>query len=159
MVESELVRELRALGVVLYCKTGVPIALMASERANDIIKYIPNPKNRLLSAGRSFGCEAALITLRGSPGRFGTDIGESIRVPANFNQLYGLKPSSGGMPYQGAANSMDGQSTILPAVGPLATTARSVKLLSRLCSANSGIRIHRSWSSLGATRLSRRPLL
>jgi amidase len=85
----------------------VPIALMADETANGIIKYVPNPKNRLFSAGGSSGGEAALIALQGSPGGFGIDIGRSIRVPANFNQLYGLKPPSGRMPYQGAANPMD----------------------------------------------------
>lgn len=129
VVESELVRELRALGAILYCKTSVPMTLMSAETANNIIGYVPNPKNRLLSSGGSSGGEGALIALRGSPGGFGSDIGGSVRVPANFNQLYGLRPSAGRMPYQGAANSVDGQSTILSVIGPLATTARSVKLL------------------------------
>lgn len=46
-VESELVRELRNLGAVLYCKTSVPMTLMAGETANNIIGYVPNPKSRL----------------------------------------------------------------------------------------------------------------
>ncbi|TQB75714.1 hypothetical protein MPDQ_002014 [Monascus purpureus] len=127
--ESELVRELRALGAVLYCKTSVPVTLMAGETANHIIQYTWNPKNRHLSCGGSSGGEGALIALKGSPGGFGTDIGGSIRIPAAFNFLYGLRPSSGRIPYQGAANSMDGQNTILSVIGPLAPTARSVKLL------------------------------
>jgi amidase len=127
--ESELVRELRNLGAVLYCKTSVPATLMAGETINNIIGYTWNPKNRLLSCGGSSGGEGALIALRGSPVGFGTDIGGSVRIPAGFNYLYGLRPSSGRMPYQGAANSMDGQSTILSVIGPLAPTARSLTLL------------------------------
>lgn len=127
--ESELVRELRALGAVLYCKTSVPMTLMAGETTNNIIQYTWNPKNRLLSCGGSSGGEGALIALKGSPGGFGTDIGGSIRIPAAFNGLYGIRPSSGRIPYEGAANSMDGQNTILSVIGPIAATAGSLKLL------------------------------
>jgi amidase len=127
--ESELVRELRNLGAVLYCKTSVPATLMSGETVNNIIGYTWNPKNRNLSSGGSSGGEGALIALRGSPAGFGTDIGGSVRIPAGFNHLYGLRPSAGRMPYQGTANSMDGQSMIMSVIGPLAPTARTLTLL------------------------------
>lgn len=127
--ESEMVKELRDLGAVLFCKTSVPTTLMAGETANNIIGYTSNPKNRHLSSGGSSGGEGALIALRGSPAGFGTDIGGSIRVPASFNGIFGLRPSAGRLPSEGAANSMDGQNTILSVVGPMATSARSLKLL------------------------------
>ncbi|KAJ5352575.1 hypothetical protein N7452_001549 [Penicillium brevicompactum] len=127
--ESELVKELRGLGAVLFCKTSVPTTLMAGETANNIIGYTSNPTNRHLSSGGSSGGEGALIALRGSPAGFGTDIGGSIRVPASFNGIFGLRPSGGRLPYEGVANSMDGQNTILSVIGPMATTARSLKLL------------------------------
>ncbi|KAL4911110.1 hypothetical protein BDW74DRAFT_5788 [Aspergillus multicolor] len=127
--ESELVRELRNLGAVLYCKTSVPSTLMCGETVNNIITYTNNPKNRLLACGGSSGGEGALIALKGSPGGFGTDIGGSVRIPAVFNGLFGIRPSSGRIPYEGAANSMDGQNTILSVIGPLAGTARSLQLL------------------------------
>lgn len=126
IAESELVRELRNLGAVLYCKTSVPSTLMAGETVNNIIGYTWNPKNRLLSCGGSSGGEGALIALRGSPAGFGTDIGGSVRIPAGFNFLYGVRPSAGRIPYQDAANSMDGQNTIMSVIGPLAATARSL---------------------------------
>lgn len=129
VVESELVRELRNLGAVLYCKTSVPPTLMAGETQNNIVGYVPNPRNTLLSAGGSSGGEGALLALKGSPGGFGTDIGGSIRVPAGWNGIFGLRPSAGRLPYQGAANSMDGQNTILSVIGPMASTARSLTLL------------------------------
>jgi amidase len=127
--ESELVRELRALGAVLYCKTSVPHTLMTGETINNIIEYTWNPKNRILSSGGSSGGEGALIGLRGSPAGFGSDIGGSIRIPAGFNGLFGIRPSGERLPYEGMANSMDGQNSVLSVVGPLATTVGAVKLL------------------------------
>ncbi|KAK3673927.1 hypothetical protein LTR78_006129 [Recurvomyces mirabilis] len=127
--ESEMVRELRSLGATLYCKTSVPHTLMCGETVNNVIGYTWNPKNRNLSSGGSSGGEGALIGLRGSPVGFGTDIGGSIRIPAAFNGLYGLRPSHGRLPYEGMANSMDGQNSILSVVGPLATSADALKLV------------------------------
>ncbi|KAI4107339.1 MAG: hypothetical protein L6R37_001700 [Teloschistes peruensis] len=129
--ESELVKELRDLGAVLYCKTSVPHTLMAGETVNNIIGYTWNPKNRNLSCGGSSGGEGALIGLRGSPVGFGTDIGGSIRIPAAFNGLYGLRPSSGRIPYEGMANSMDGQNSVLSVVGPLAPSVNTLQLIVR----------------------------
>lgn len=127
--ESEMVRELRSLGAILYCKTAVPHTLMSGETVNNIIGYAWNPKNRLLSAGGSSGGEGALIGLKGSPIGFGTDIGGSIRIPAAFNGLFGLRPSAGRLPYEGMANSMDGQNSLLSVVGPMSTSVPSLKLL------------------------------
>ena len=78
--ESEMVRELRNLGAILYCKTSVPHTLMAGETVNHIIGYTLNPKNRNLSAGGSSGGEGALIGIKGSPLGFGTDIGELVET-------------------------------------------------------------------------------
>jgi hypothetical protein len=78
--ESELVKELRKMGAILFCKTSVPHTLMCGETVNNIIGYTWNPKNRNLSSGGSSGGEGALIGLRGSCAGFGTDIGESFQV-------------------------------------------------------------------------------
>ncbi|RFU26570.1 hypothetical protein B7463_g9772, partial [Scytalidium lignicola] len=129
--ESEMVRELRTLGAVLYVKTSVPHTLMSGETINNIIGYTTNPKNRHLTAGGSSGGEGALISLKGSAVGFGTDIAGSIRMPAAFNGLYGLKPSTGRLPYEGMATSMDGQNTVLSAVGPLATSAGGLRLVTK----------------------------
>jgi amidase len=127
--ESEMVHELRACGAIFYVKTAVPHTLMVGETINNIIGYVSNPKNRLLSSGGSSGGEGALIALRGSPVGFGTDIGGSIRIPAAFNGLYGLRPSVGRLPYEGMANSMEGQNSILSVVGPLGTSIGALRLV------------------------------
>lgn len=102
---------------------------MAGETVNNIIEYTWNPKNRFLACGGSSGGEGALIGIKGSPLGMGTDIGGSIRIPAAFNGLYGIKPSAGRLPYEGMANSMDGQNSILSVVGPLATSVGALKLV------------------------------
>ena len=129
--ESEMVRELRELGAILYVKTSVPHTLMSGETVNNIIGYTLNSANRLLSSGGSSGGEGALIGCHGSPVGFGTDIGGSIRIPSAFNGLYGMRPSSGRLPYEGMANSMDGQSSVLSVVGPLATTVEALRLVTK----------------------------
>ena len=55
--ESEMVKELRSSGAVLFCKTSVPQSLMSGETVNNIIGYTTNPKNRNLSCGGSSGGE------------------------------------------------------------------------------------------------------
>lgn len=129
--ESEMVKELRQLGAVLYVKTAVPHTLMSPETTNNIIDYCWNPTNRNLSSGGSSGGEGALIALKGSPVGFGTDIGGSIRIPAAWGGLYGLRPSSGRLPYEGMANSFDGSPGILSVVGPLAASAAGLKLVTQ----------------------------
>ncbi|KFX90815.1 hypothetical protein V495_04413 [Pseudogymnoascus sp. VKM F-4514 (FW-929)] len=127
--ESEMVRELRALGAVLYVKTAVPHTLMHGETVNNVIGYCWNPKNRHLVCGGSSGGEGALIACRGAPIGLGTDIGGSIRVPSAFNGLYGIRPSIGRMPYEGMANAMQGQNSILSVVGPMGTSVGGLRLV------------------------------
>jgi amidase len=129
--ESEMVRELRELGAVLYVKTSVPHTLMAGETVNNIIGYTQNSANRLISSGGSSGGEGSLIGCKGSPVGFGTDIGGSIRIPAAFNGIYGIRPSTGRLPYEGMANSMDGQNSVLSVVGPLGSSVGALRLVTK----------------------------
>lgn len=117
--DSVLTDLLRKAGAVLYVKTNVPQTLMVCETVNNIFGRTLNPFNRGLSCGGSSGGEGALVGMRGAVVGVGTDIGGSIRVPAAFNHLYGLRPSHGRLPYALAANSMEGQETVHSVCGPL----------------------------------------
>lgn len=130
-LEATLVHDLRSLGAVLFCKTSVPQSLMSGETVNNIVGYTHNPKNRHLAAGGSSGGEGALLSLRGSPLGIGTDIAGSIRCPAAFCGLFGLRPSGGRLPAEGAATSMDGQNSVTPVVGPMGPTASGLALLTK----------------------------
>ncbi|CAF4555030.1 unnamed protein product, partial [Rotaria sp. Silwood2] len=124
--ESVMTTLLRKAGAVLYVKTSVPQSVMCCETMNNIIGRTLNPYNRLLSCGGSSGGEAALIALHGSSIGIGTDIGGSIRTPAAFNGLWGIRPSHGRMPFAGIRSSMDGQETVHCVCGPIAHRAEDL---------------------------------
>ncbi|KAL9709179.1 hypothetical protein Ac2012v2_007534 [Leucoagaricus gongylophorus] len=118
---------LESLGAIPYVKTNVPQALMWAETYNLIFGRTLNPFNRSLTCGGSSGGEGALIALRGSPLGIGSDIGGSIPIPSAFNGLYGLRPSFNRIPNAGCANTMDGQISIYPVLGPMTTSMSGVK--------------------------------
>lgn len=91
--ETILVTVLRKLGAVFYVKTTTPTAMMMMETISNVWGETVSPYHRGTSAGGSSGGEGALIALKGSPLGIGTDIGGSVRIPAAFNNLYGLKPT------------------------------------------------------------------
>lgn len=144
-VESELVREIQMLGAIPFCKSSLPHTVMSGVTWNHIAGHTLNPFNRLVTCGGSSGGEGALIGMRGSPLGVGTDIGGSIRYadmsdlklfmlnflrcPSGYNQIYGLRPSYGRLPYLGVANSMPGQNVVPSVCGPMATSARALRLM------------------------------
>ncbi|KAJ0414470.1 amidase signature domain-containing protein [Aspergillus carlsbadensis] len=129
--ESTIVSHLRALGAIPYVKTSVPQGSFAGETTNHIIGHTPNPANRALVVGGSSGGEGGLLALDGSPIGLGTDIGGSIRVPAAFNGCYGLKPSTGRLPFQGIASIVDGQAAIPFVVGPMGHSVGDLVVLTK----------------------------
>ncbi|KAK3116764.1 hypothetical protein LTR53_002530 [Teratosphaeriaceae sp. CCFEE 6253] len=131
---SALVDVLLAQGAVLYCKTNVPLTMMALDSHNNVFGRTLNPANRLLTAGGSSGGEGALLALRGSPLGVGTDVGGSIRIPAMCNGLVGVKPSHGRVPYAGQeGGALPGSSKvgIESTAGPLARSVRDCEMLLR----------------------------
>ncbi|KAK0704392.1 amidase signature domain-containing protein [Lasiosphaeris hirsuta] len=131
LVESEITRELLALGAVLYCKTSLPQTLLFGETKNNIIGQTLNPRNQNLSCGGSSGGEGALQALRGSTLGVGTDIGGSVRIPAAFNGIFALKPTPERLPYRDAANTNPGQNTYRSTVGFLSTSLAGLDLILR----------------------------
>ncbi|KAL4805918.1 Acetamidase [Aspergillus unguis] len=126
--DSILTSLLRRAGAIFYVKTSVPQTLMVCETVNNIIGRTVNPRNKNWSCGGSSGGEGAMIGFRGGVIGVGTDIGGSIRVPAAFNFLYGLRPSHGRLPYAKMKNSMEGQETVHSVVGPIAHSVGDLRL-------------------------------
>ena len=55
----------------------------------------------------------------------------SIRIPSGFCGLFGLRPCYGRIPYEGAANSLEGQDSILSVLGPLSRTLSGLKIFTK----------------------------
>ncbi|PPR00101.1 hypothetical protein CVT24_008959 [Panaeolus cyanescens] len=124
---SVLADILEQAGAVLYVKTNIPQTLMWPETYNHIFGRTRNPHNRSLTSGGSSGGEGALIALKGSPIGVGSDIGGSIRIPSNFNGLYGLRPSFHRIPYAGCVNSLEGEDSVVSVLGPMAHSLDGIK--------------------------------
>jgi Asp-tRNA(Asn)/Glu-tRNA(Gln) amidotransferase A subunit family amidase len=113
----------------LLGNTNTPEFLMAYETDNLLAGKTGNPWNAEYSSGGSSGGEAAAIASGCSAGGVGSDGGGSIRVPAHFCGVCGLKPTPGRIPSNGhypAGNSAFGW---LGAVGPMARTVGDLKIL------------------------------
>jgi len=124
---------------------------MSGETINNLYGRTVMPHDRDLSSGGSSGGEGALIAMRGSPLGVGSDIGGSIRIPAGFNGLYGLRPSYHRIPYGGATNSMEGFEAINSVLGPLSTSVSALKIFVQAVLAGEPWRYdpnasHRPWS-------------
>ncbi|CEL10468.1 Putative Acetamidase-B [Aspergillus calidoustus] len=127
--DSVMTHLLRKAGAIFYVKTSVPQTVLVCETVNNIIGTTTNPRNRNWSCGGSSGGEGALLAMRGSVLGVGTDSGGSIRVPAAFNSMYGLRSSHGRLPYAKMANSMEGQeTTVHSVVGPMGHSVENLRL-------------------------------
>ncbi|HEX9037249.1 MAG TPA: amidase family protein [Ktedonobacterales bacterium] len=122
------VARLRAAGAVILGKTNVSQLLLYTESDNPLYGRANNPWNLDRTPGGSSGGQAAIIAASGSPLGLGTDIGGSIRVPAAYCGIAGIKPTAGRLPDFAAFGMPLGQNAISSQVGPLARTVGDVAL-------------------------------
>ncbi len=127
--DAPLVARLKAAGAILLGNTNTPEFLMAYETNNLTHGKTSNPWNLACSAGGSSGGEAAAIAASCSAGGVGSDGGGSIRVPAHFCGICGLKPTPGRIPATGHFPPGAGAFSWIGVVGPMARTIADVRLL------------------------------
>ncbi|CAG8978766.1 hypothetical protein HYALB_00012498 [Hymenoscyphus albidus] len=126
--DALVVKILRDAGAIFHVKTANPQALMSIETDSNIYGRTTNPYNRNLSSGGSSGGEGSLLAMRGSALGIGTDMGGSIRVPASFSGIYGLKPAIARNPHGGLAGNYGGMESIVGVVGPLTHCVKDLRL-------------------------------
>jgi amidase len=127
--DAPLVSRLRRAGAIVLGVTNTPEFLMAWETDNLLYGRTNNPWDLSRTAGGSSGGEAAAIASGCSAGGVGSDGGGSIRVPAHFCGICGLKPTPGRIPATGHFPQSVGPFAHLGVVGPMARTVADVKLL------------------------------
>jgi Asp-tRNA(Asn)/Glu-tRNA(Gln) amidotransferase A subunit family amidase len=125
--DSAVVASLRRAGAIILGKTNTPEFLRSYETDNYITGRTNNPWDVERTPGGSSGGEAAAIASGCSPGGVGSDGGGSIRVPAHFCGIAGLKPTPGRISMVGHRPSE--ASTGIGVAGPMARTVDDVKLL------------------------------
>jgi len=127
--DAPLVARLRAAGAVILGVTNAPELLMAWETDNLLYGRTNNPWDLTRTAGGSSGGEAAAIAAGLSAGGVGSDGGGSIREPAHFCGICGLKPTPGRIPSTGHFPKSGGPFALIGVVGPMARTIEDVRTL------------------------------
>ncbi len=117
--DALVVRRLRAAGAVILGKTNTPEFAAGGNTWNEVFGVTRNPWNPALSAGGSTGGGAAALATGMISLAQGTDLGGSLRIPASFCGVAGLRPTPGLVPTVPSAYLWDHmQSTGLMARSP-----------------------------------------
>ena|SRR5438105_4000504 len=127
--DAPLVARLRKAGAIILGVTNTPELLMAWETDNLLYGRTNNPWDLSRTPGGSSGGEAAAIASGCSAGGVGSDGGGSIRVPAHFSGICGLKPTPGRIPATGHYPNSVGPFALLGVAGPMARTVGDLKVL------------------------------
>ena len=124
--DAVVVARLRAAGAIILGTTNVADMLMGYESVNPLYGRTCNPWALERTSGGSSGGESAAIAAGLSAGGIGSDGGGSIRVPAHFTGICGLKPTPGRIPSTGHQPACLGPFSLLGVVGPMARTVADV---------------------------------
>src|SRR5206468_11373989 len=109
--------------------TNTPELLMAWETDNLLYGRTNNPWDLTRTPGGSSGGEAAAIASGMSAAGVGSDGGGSIRIPAHFSGICGLKPTPGRIPATGHFPNSVGPFAMNGEVGPMSRTVADLKVL------------------------------
>jgi aspartyl-tRNA(Asn)/glutamyl-tRNA(Gln) amidotransferase subunit A len=122
--DAPTVARLREAGAVFIGKTTTPEFGWKGSTDSPLTGITRNPWNKAMTPGGSSGGSSAAVAARLAPLSLGTDGGGSIRIPASFSGIYGLKPSFGRVP----AYPLSPFGTVAH-VGPMTRTVRDSALM------------------------------
>ncbi|MGH8819329.1 MAG: amidase [Achromobacter pestifer] len=124
--DSIIVERMRASGAIFIGRSNVPEFGLGSHTYNRVYGTTGNPYDPSKTAGGSSGGAAAALAARMLPVADGSDFGGSLRNPAAFCNVYGMRPSAGRVPFGPSPEVFLKQ---LSYEGPMGRTPRDVALL------------------------------
>ena len=123
--DAAIVRRLKAAGAIVIGKTNTPEFAAGANTTNALFGATVNPWDTTRSVGGSTGGGAAALAARMVPLAEGTDFGGSLRIPASFCGLVGLRPTAGLV----ASDPVEQPWDMGRVNGPMARTAQDVALM------------------------------
>ena len=126
--DSDAVHRLRNAGAIVFGKTNVPLNLVEWQTFNEIYGTTNNPWDVTRTPGGSSGGSAAALSTGMTALEVGSDAGSSIRNPAHYCGVFGMKPTFKVVSSKGQSIYESNSESDISVVGPLARTAEDLKL-------------------------------
>ena len=127
--DAVVASRLKGAGAILLGKTNTPELTLSYETDNLVYGRTKNPYDIGRSPGGSSGGAAAIVAACGSVFDAGSDTAGSVRIPAHFCGVAGLKPTSGRVPRTGHIVGPEGHAESLTTLGPLARRVEDLQLI------------------------------
>ncbi|WP_326731872.1 amidase family protein [Streptomyces phaeochromogenes] len=129
--DADAVARLRHQGAVIMGKTNTPAYCQDLHTDNALFGPTLNPRDPARTVGGSSGGPAAAVAAHLTPADLGSDLAGSIRLPAHYCGVYGLRPTHGLVPARGHIPRPPGWLTSSDMVtpGPLARHPRDLDLM------------------------------
>ena len=116
--DATVVGRVKRAGAILLGKTNTPELTLSYETNNLVYGRTNNPWDVSRTSGGSSGGEAAIVASGGAAFDIGSDYGGSIRLPAHFNGIAGIKPTHGRVPRTGHIFPYGGTHDSFQQIGP-----------------------------------------
>lgn len=127
--DAPAVARLKVAGAIILGKTNAAEMAMEYTADNPVFGRTNNPFDFARTPGGSSGGEAVAIATCMTPGGLGTDLAGSIRIPAHFCGIAGLKPTVGCVPGEGQFPTAHGPYSLGSVIGPMARNIGDLELL------------------------------